>query len=199
MKYEKDIFELSKKQELLTWALSEGLCLNLKDSKFPQVGIPENYVCKIMVPRRSQRSIQDKLLRMLDPLAKKYARISGDYIGFHAGAYEALLNAYQHGNQRDDSKKIVLAHQFRPKGVDVFVQDEGGNLDPLFGLFVVQKRLRSGRLAKDFYEFARNFKTRRPREGNQGVGTHIIHAYFDDVYYYRGKNDGLIVHMRKKI
>lgn len=168
----KDIFELSKKQALLTWAISQQECLVLRNTNFPRVRIPDSYQIKTFFPKRSQKTIDKKLSKLLDPLAKKYAGITEEYLGFQASVYEALLNTYQHGNQRDDSKKIIMANKITPKKVEIIVQDQGGILDPIFGLFVIQKRLRRGKIAKDFYEFANRFINRKRQKGNEGRGTH---------------------------
>jgi hypothetical protein len=75
------------------------------------------------------------------------------------------------------------------------IEDEGGKLDPLFALFVLQQRLKGGRDISDFYKFS----GRIPAKGNRGAGTNIIHSYFNEVSYYRSKGDGLIIHMEKKL
>jgi len=197
MDLSKDIFNIIKKQSLLRWALSNE-CLILRDTNLPRVTVPPRYSTRVLLPRRSKSPIERKITDMIDPLARKFSHINGDYLGLNAALYEAMLNAYQHGNREDDSKEIILSSEITDKKAEFFVSDNGGELDPVLGLFVLNKRLRKGNIAKGFYEFARDFSTRKPKGDNKGRGTHILHSYFDSVHYYRSENDGLIIHMKRK-
>jgi len=103
--------------------------------------------------------------------------------------YEAILNAYQHGNKRDPNKKIIFAHKIGETSLDIIVEDEGGVIE---GVFVPLKHRERDVRRKfiNFYEFANKEKP----QSNNGTGTSFIHAYMDEVNYYLGEN-GLIVHM----
>ncbi len=105
--------------------------------------------------------------------------------------YEAILNAYQHGNKRDPNKKIIFAHKIGETSLDIIVEDEGGVIEGVFVPFILKHRERDVRRKFiNFYEFANKEKP----QSNNGTGTSFIHAYMDEVNYYLGEN-GLIVHM----
>src|SRR3989344_5524916 len=39
--------------------------------------------------------------------------------------YEAILNAYQHGNKRDPDKKVRFAYHLGESHLDILIEDEG--------------------------------------------------------------------------
>jgi len=52
--------------------------------------------------------------------------------------YEAILNAYQHGNKRDPNKKIIFAHKIGETSLDIIVEDEGGVIEGVFVPFILK-------------------------------------------------------------
>lgn len=116
--------------------------------------------------------------------------------GLYAPIYEALLNAFQHGNRRDVSKKVALHYKTTKSFVEVMVEDEGGVLDANFIPFILRHRdPKYLQKPTNFYDFV---GIKMP-ETNHGTGTNFIHFYADQVSYHRSESDGLIVRIVKRI
>lgn len=107
--------------------------------------------------------------------------------------YEAILNAYQHGNKRDPKKGVTFAYRIGPRSLDVLVEDEGGVIDAIFIPFILKHR--EADVKKHFINFY-EFSGREKPQTNNGTGTSFMHAYMDGVRYYLGEK-GLVVHMVK--
>jgi serine/threonine-protein kinase RsbW len=43
---------------------------------------------------------------------------------------EALVNAIKHGNQLDNDKRVIVAHEVTPERVDIWITDEGPGFNP---------------------------------------------------------------------
>jgi anti-sigma regulatory factor (Ser/Thr protein kinase) len=128
----------------------------------------------------------------LTPLVRS-AEKRGFPAGIEAGLYEALLNAYQHGNNADAAKPLGLATRMRERDLDVVVMDAGGRIDPRFAAYVLLHRSREPVKIPDFYTFS----GREQKGTHHGVGTRLMHVYFDKVSYYRSSLGGLAVHLLK--
>lgn len=107
-------------------------------------------------------------------------------------AYEMILNAYQHGNQQDCCKVILMGHHIEPDLATIVVADQGGLLDPEFCNFIMQ--LRQDGSQSNFYTFAGRCKP----DQNNGTGTFFIHEYTDRVRYFRLPDRGLAVEATKR-
>jgi hypothetical protein len=117
MKLTADIFDISNKNALVRIALEEGIIFDLSTSRLPKVSIPKNYVSKILIPVRLKKSIEKQIDSALEPLVSKVEKLSGHSINFYSAAYEAALNAYQHGNVKEKRKKIIIAQKIDHKKI----------------------------------------------------------------------------------
>jgi len=133
-----DIFNLDNRNSFIWTILESGIVFDLSKSNLPKVGIPKNYSSKVIIPNQSKESIEKQFETCLVPLIFQVDTLVGyGGINFDSAVYEALRNAYEHGNQKDSSKKIILANKFSNGKIEVMVKDEGGIIDPLFALFVL--------------------------------------------------------------
>ena len=110
------------------------------------------------------------------------------------GIYEAVLNAYQHGNNKDPNKPVTIAFKLSDTQLDVVVIDKGGYLDNNFIKFALQHR--EGKHKEHFLNFYSVFGIPNP-PGNNGTGTSFIYTYFDRVEYYKYEPGGLAVKLTK--
>ena len=108
-----------------------------------------------------------------------------------AGVHEALKNAYQHGNNRDGSRMIILKKRIGPEGAEFFIGDEGGIMHKDFFPYVM--RFRENYEPVGFYGFSD--KEKLPENG--GVGLFSMHLLFDEVNFFKNANNGLLVYLNK--
>jgi len=115
---------------------------------------------------------------------------------FYTAVYECVLNAYQHGNKKDFTKPVTIAHKIDDLVAKVLVIDQGGEFDSSFVPFVL--RHKQGLYKEkflDYYSFSGKYKN----EENLGTGTSFIHTYVDSVKYFKSENGGLLVRLRKNL
>jgi serine/threonine-protein kinase RsbW len=123
-----------------------------------------------------------------------FVQVVSDYIGRVAGldedalhwvsvaVRESVVNAIKHGNQNDESKRVVVeftplpAHD--PEELVIRVEDEGEGFDPeeLADPLAPENILKSS-----------------------GRGIFLIRNFMDDVHLERGKTRGMQIRMVKKV
>ena len=137
------------------------------------------------------RGLDAEILFFLGPLINPLEEETGLPTNIYTALYEAIRNAFQHGNQKDLKKPV---HFYIKKGapLEFLIEDQGGSIDPLFASFILLQRQKGrGDALLDFYAFAQRAKP----EKNNGTGTSFIFQYSDRVFYYRSNTSGLIVHI----
>jgi len=123
-----------------------------------------------------------------------FVQVVSDYIGRMAGldddalhwvsvaVRESVVNAIKHGNQNDETKRVVVeftplpAHD--PEELVIRVEDEGEGFDPeeLANPLAPENILKSS-----------------------GRGIFLIRSFMDDVHLERGKTRGMQIRMVKKV
>ncbi len=91
---------------------------------------------------------------------------------------ESIINAIQHGNHCDESKKVQLEISLAPARLTIYVRDEGAGFD----LSSVPNPLEEGNILK-----------------TSGRGIFIIRSFMDEFSVRRLPNDGTEVKMVKRL
>jgi serine/threonine-protein kinase RsbW len=123
-----------------------------------------------------------------------FVQVVSDYIGRMAGldddslhwvsvaVRECVVNAIKHGNQNDESKRVVVEFSpvppHDPEELVIRVEDEGEGFDPeeLADPLAPENILKSS-----------------------GRGIFLIRSFMDDVQLQRGKHRGMEIRMVKKV
>ncbi|MBA3270502.1 MAG: ATP-binding protein [Acidobacteria bacterium] len=123
-----------------------------------------------------------------------FVQVVSDYIGRMAGldeealhwvsvaVRESVVNAIKHGNQNDESKRVVVEFtplpSHAPEELVIRVEDEGEGFDPedLADPLAPENILKSS-----------------------GRGIFLIRSFMDDVHLERGKTRGMQIRMTKKV
>lgn len=123
-----------------------------------------------------------------------FVQVVSDYIGRMAGldeealhwvsvaVRESVVNAIKHGNQNDESKRVVVEFTpvppHAPEELVIRVEDEGEGFDPeeLADPLAPENILKSS-----------------------GRGIFLIRSFMDDVHLERGKTRGMQIRMVKKV
>ena len=123
-----------------------------------------------------------------------FVQVVSDHIGRLAGlddeslhwvsvaVRECVVNAIKHGNQNDESKKVVVEFSpvppHNPEELVIRVEDEGAGFDPeeLPDPLAPENILRSS-----------------------GRGIFLIRSFMDDVQLQRGRHRGMEIRMVKKV
>ena len=123
-----------------------------------------------------------------------FVQVVSDYIGRMAGldddalhwvsvaVRESVVNAIKHGNQNDESKRVVVEFTpvppHAPEELVISVEDEGEGFDPeeLADPLAPENILKSS-----------------------GRGIFLIRSFMDDVHLERGKTRGMQIRMVKKV
>lgn len=130
------------------------------------------------------REVCDDLLGILD-----------DYnfsSSLYTGIYESILNAYQHGNDSNPNKDIELSYYIDEDKFILNVKDEGKSLSRDFIDYYLD--LKNDKCNKNFYEYS----GKEMNGINLGHGVKFMNTYFDDVKYFKSKDNGLIAHLYKE-
>ena len=96
-----------------------------------------------------------------------------DTFAIHLAIEEAFLNAAQHGNQQDKTKKINVEYLITPDKFDISIFDEGNGFDP--------EKVPDPRCTENLYK-------------SSGRGLLLMRSYMDIVEYNKEGNG---VHMIK--
>ena len=162
--------------------------ISLVDYTLPEFSADDSYASLEIQIRKGEDTLdhQAKIAQIC-----KEGRHTGKQERFHAGVYEAVRNAYQHGNRKDALKKITLHYRSVEDTFEVVVGDQGGEINADFIPFILLHRYKQLGQPLNFYQFS---GTKQPYE-NAGVGTFVIHVVSDEVNYFRNSNGGLSVQM----
>ena len=189
----KDLFDVDSVDSLVRTLIRETGELDIRDFDVEPYEIIPGYVVEELVfdPKNHRKQIKTAIMRIVESAIRN----GYDIRKLITPLYETVLNAIQHGNNYDFSKKVKIARKMTDDAIEIAVIDEGGVLDPEFVPYVL--RHREGRHKErmiDFYEFTHR---ERPNQENLGKGTFFTHLYVDNVSYFRSKEGGLVVHLTK--
>ncbi len=184
-----DIFNLDNLESVVRNKFGTNKEVKLKDLTNNYSAIPNDYE-RIELKLESEE-VFSELRDKIQPICTEFEK-EGYGANLFTAVYEAVLNAYQHGNKKDTSKKITLAYKHSLEHLDLMVEDEGGVVDSNFVPFVL--RHREGVYKEKFLNFY-EFSGKEKPDKNQGTGTSFMHQYVDSVNYLISEKGGLIVHM----
>ncbi len=184
-----DLFNLEDPNSIVRKIICKDKEINLKEFVETKFVIPLDYIIKEFKIKKGDSL---EINSLIDDEMKKF-RLEGYPENIYTPIYEAILNAYQHGNKRDQNKKVIFAYKLNNANLITLVEDEGGIIDPLLIPFILKHReMEFNKKSISFYKFSQREK---PKENN-GTGTSFMHIYMDKINYYLGEH-GLIVHMIK--
>lgn len=189
-----DLFDIDDKDSLVRRAFN-----SLGEVRLSELGllpIPISDIFNRVPVKIDPTQVGASLRKYCDNVASVAESLGFGYNLFTA-VYEALKNGYEHGNNCDPTRELILAYLAGDDRFDVMLRDSGGILHSDFLAFIEKHRRTENRGKMwNFYEFS---DRERPTEGdNLGIGTSFMHLYMDDVFYCIGDNDGLLVHMVKR-
>lgn len=189
----KDIFDIDNIDSVIRQVLKEKTAIDLREHDIPLYEILPHYkIQEINIP--DKKHYDDTIRKSIKKILKVADKSGFNRDKLGTSVYEAVRNAYQHGNNYDSNKKIVIAHYITRESLDISIIDEGGILKPEFVAFAL--RFKNPELAKKFMSFYEFTKQEQPAE-NFGLGTYLIHSYVDEVNYFKSANNGLVVNLHK--
>ena len=117
--------------------------------------------------------------------------------GVYTAVFEALINAFEHGNNYDSSKPLYFAYFFNNKYLEFIICDSGGVFNIQFPGYVTKVRNNKTK-THNWYEYSGSIQ----RNENLGVGTMFMHQYMQDIKYfksaYEDTQNGLFLYMRSR-
>ncbi|MAG39166.1 hypothetical protein CMO90_03705 [Candidatus Woesearchaeota archaeon] len=187
---QKDVLNLDNLESIVRKVVNKEEKITLSDFNLESYTISDNYKKKLINLEKGDYSeIRDNI----EPIAKE-AENQGYPPSIFTALYEAVLNAFQHGNKKNVKKQIEIAYKTGSKKFDILVRDEGGELDSNFIPFIL--RHREGAFKEKFIDFYEFSGIEKPITNN-GTGTSFMHTYVDEVQYLKSTQNGLIVRMIK--
>ncbi len=176
----------------------------VKDSLRGKVNLESDDIPEISVPGYFQRhelppvggNYYNEIRNFISPLAKECEE-KGFGGNVFTALYEAVLNAYTHGNNFDDSKSVLVGSNIKGNNLELIIADEGEELHPEFTRFILAHRERTSQTSNfiNWYSFA---DTNKKDPNNNGTGTSFMHAYVDNVLYFKSQDlGGLAVYLKK--
>ncbi|MFW6383361.1 MAG: ATP-binding protein [Nanoarchaeota archaeon] len=164
------------------------------DQDLPSLGIPAHFE-KYELPDLGNNYF-GQMRDFISPFAEQCEQKSFGGNVFTA-LYEGLLNAYTHGNKKDNSKNVLFGSNIKENNIEFIIADEGEKLHPDFMRFILAHRERTNQQSNfiNWYKFS---DAKKDNEYNNGTGTSFMHAYMDNVLYYKSKDlGGLAVYLSK--
>ncbi|MFZ5955455.1 MAG: ATP-binding protein [Nanoarchaeota archaeon] len=191
MKYICDLFDIGNKHSIIRKKMLEQDLrlseLDVETYKIPSDYTIENFSFDAATYEREIRTAIEPVVRI--------AEDSGYKNNLFTALYEGVLNAFQHGNNKDSSKKVILAYKIGENQAEFSIIDEGENINPEFVSYVAW--IRGGGLSRDFRNFYSFAELDKPKTNN-GTGTIFMHNYVDSLKYFKSEKGGLVVHLVKK-
>lgn len=149
----------------------------------------------IVSPRRERRKLKKEINQIIKPVMEE-ASEKGYPPQLETALYEAILNAHQHGNKEDPNKNITTVRNINEDNFLFSVIDEGGIIEAPFIPYL--QSIKQANLKKNFVNYYDDdFSLKNQPETNIGTGTSFMHLYTDQVNYYKSKERGLVVEMKK--
>lgn len=189
-----ELMNLDNESSLVRTAFSQNIFLS--KSNVPEVEIPFRFNIQSFFPDGGLNL--SKLSKSFSELLSREGADEEYIKGTVPGVCEAVKNAYEHGNNYDNSKEIFLANSLSKEILEFLVGDEGGEIKKEFVPYIL--KFRQGIHDKvftdipDFYSFKREIY---PPSGHSGIGTKIMNICFDKVNYFKSPRGGLLVHLTK--
>jgi anti-sigma regulatory factor (Ser/Thr protein kinase) len=169
--------------------------VNLRDTSLKKIIVPNDFSKKYLKLSPDKDRYKRELKNFIYILDEKFRKF-GYKNNIITGIYETILNAHQHGNLCDSSKKILYADKIDNNKLEIIVADEGELLDENFLPFVLYLRENPKRFV-NYYDFGKDNINKNPGV-NYGTGTSFMHIYFDKVNYYVSEElGGLAVKLTK--
>ncbi|MBS3152520.1 ATP-binding protein [Candidatus Woesearchaeota archaeon] len=188
----KDIFDLDCLDSVVRKIFEKGGNINLDDFNITPFEIPKDH--KVLEIAINENELYPQQIRSQIEGAVRGAEAKGCNANLYTALYEAILNAYQHGNEKDPKKKILMSYNLGGKTADFAIIDDGGKLDSHFVAFVLLHK--EGKYREKFLDFY-TFTHRSKPSSNNGTGTSFMYTYVDRVNYFKYKNGGLVVYLSK--
>ena len=183
---ENELLNLDERTSVLRSAFSKEI--NLASIDILPVKIPSDFQDYSFYPS-SDTNLRDNSLQFGSEL-----RDNGYSRKLLSGLHEAVRNAYQHGNRKDNSKKIILAKKIDEEHASFFVGDEGGIINQDFLPYILRFRQSNLPIISSFYRFS---SKPRAYPENEGLGMSVMHLVFDSVQFFRNEHNGLLVLLEK--
>lgn len=178
----RDLFE----EEIQQQAVDSGY-INLRNLQVSSLSIPSRFTIKSL--HLCEKNYKTEIKTFLQEL-----KLSN---GILTAVFEALINAFEHGNNYDSSKGLYFAYFFNNKYLEFIICDSGGVLNLLFPSFILAIRSNKNQ-SLNWYDFS---KVEQKRE-NLGFGTMFMHQYMQDIKYFKSAYEdtqgGLFLYMRAK-
>lgn len=192
----KDLLDLTEKDSLVRTPF-RGI-LDLRELDLPTISFPiDGFKDISFIPKRGLdlEFLSESLRKRLSNMG-----VTKDYIRKTTSSlFEAIKNAYEHGNKESPEKLILLAESIDEKNVEFLVGDIGGRIDanliPYLLLFRQGKHKEFYTDIEDFYSFKGDMFA---PSGHSGAGTKVIHTGFENVKYFKNQFSGLTLYLSKK-
>jgi len=186
-----DIFDVDNLDSVVREHFRRQGTVDLRTFDVPTYEIKPSYTVLEVNLSTDRKEYAREIRSVIEPIGRE-AENQGYNPNFFTALYEAVLNAHQHGNKLDPTKKVTLTYKIAADTLEISVIDQGGILNADFIPFVLRhKEGRHRERMLDFYEF-----TNTPKPGtNCGTGTSFMHTYVDKVQYFKSAEGGLVVHL----
>src|SRR3989344_8299460 len=186
-----DIFDVDNLDSVVREHFRRQGTVDLRTFDVPTYEIKPSYTVLEVNLSTDRKEYAREIRSVIEPIGRE-AENQGYNPNFFTALYEAVLNAHQHGNKLDPTKKVTLTYKIAADTLEISVIDQGGILNADFIPFVLRhKEGRHRERMLDFYEF-----TNTPTPGtNNGTGTSFMHTYVDKVQYFKSAEGGLVVHL----
>ncbi len=198
VKIRKDMFSLEGN---LIESLLDQENIRLSDTTIPSLDIPEHFNT-ITFSIDSADNSRKKLKEILYPIKELIDSEEEFPTNLYTGVYEAVLNAYQHGNKYEN-KNIRLSYKKtkskdKSLSLEIIVEDQGKTLPKGFLRYILLQREQKNNQEHflNWYDFSK----KEPIGSNNGTGTSFMHASFDNIDYFRSREfGGLLVYLSKSV
>lgn len=194
----RDLADLANRNSVIRAHMAAQGPIYLAEFSKQQVHLDRSWKRRIYTPDELMKSGDSTPAQAMRRVADEYKNLLSERRMSPAGtgAYEAIRNAFEHGNNERGDLRFLVAERWNDTTVELVVEDSGaGGIRHEMFPFIseVQKKRQA---AKGFYEFAGEVNP----PDHVGVGTKVMMVGFDEVRYFAGGQlGGLLVHMKKQL
>jgi anti-sigma regulatory factor (Ser/Thr protein kinase) len=187
---DEDIFSLKNSEHLINLLDHK---INLDDDLLVKLKIPKNFEKKLIA--LDKKNYPSQIRKNIAFISEKVEKL-GYSPNIFTTLYEGILNGFQHGNNYDKDKKLILASKITQKELEFIISDQGNTLHPVFSRFILEQRQKD--LNDSFVNWYKFSGEKKPNTNN-GTGTAFMHAYMDEVKYFKSEElGGLSLYLNKK-
>jgi len=191
-----DISDISSVDSVVRQLIEKEQTEQLSDFSLPEFVVPCDHkiiLINISPIATTRAEYSNEITKAIEPIINDATKNNVPQ-NFKQALYEAVLNAHEHGNKLNYTKRIKVSYNVSKPIAEFTVTDEGNEIKTSFLSYILSKQQIISENYTNFYDFSRDAKPKN----NHGIGISQMYTYSDDVKYFKSKTGGLTAFMTRR-